>query len=103
MEVAHPFSSKGDTKGFTDGSGVTFRSPGRALHGQLWEQAGEGHNEVCALNGHFRLGGPVGKGFHFDCTRAPRLIGRFCNCHDLEAEYEGKPHLNIAPNDYVRI
>lgn len=102
IEVHHPFTPKGGDKGFRDDADVIFRSPGRDLHGQLWENPGEGHEARCALNGRFRLGGPIAAGFHFDCTRPPRLEGRFCNCHDVEANFAGKPHLNIAPNDFVR-
>lgn len=102
IEAGHPFKPNGAEKGFKDDADVIFRSPGRDLHGQLWEKPGNGHDERCALHGHFRLGGPIAQGFHFDCTRPPRLKGRFENCHDAEAEYTGKPHLNIAPNDFVR-
>ncbi|WP_395944468.1 hypothetical protein [Brevundimonas sp.] len=103
IEARHPFKPKGSDKGFRDDADVIFRSPGRDLHGRLWEKPGEGHDARCALNGWFRLGGPIASGFHFDCTRPPRLEGRFCNCHGAEGEFVGKPHLNIAPNDYVRI
>ena len=102
IEAEHPFVAGGDDKGFTDKAHIVFRSPGRDLHGQLWENQGEGHTIQCVLNGRFRLGGPIAKGFHFDCTRPPRLQGQFSDCHDKEGDYVGKPHLNIASNDYVR-
>ncbi len=102
IEEVHPFVPKGELKGFTDDSNVTFRSPGRDLHARLWENAGKNHNVGCTLNGYFRLGGSLRQGFHFDCTRSARLEGVFQDCHGAAAAYRGDPHLNIAPNDFVR-
>ncbi|MNS08993.1 hypothetical protein D3C72_404620 [compost metagenome] len=101
IEAVHPFNPKG-VKGFLDDANVIFRSPGRDLHGQVWDQPGEGHAESCSLNGRFRLGGPIATGFHYDCMRLSKLEGDFSNCHGKVATYEGRPHLNIAPNDFVR-
>jgi len=102
IEALHPYQARGPDKGFVDDTEIVFRSPGRDLHGGIWANAGEGHNVRCSLNGRFRLGGPIAPGFHFDCVRGDRLTGDFRNCHDARAAYRGDPHLNIAPNDFVR-
>lgn len=102
IEAEHPFRGGAGKKGFVDLQAILFGSPGRDLHGRVWETHGE-HNALCTLNGLFRLGGPIARGFHYDCVRPPRLAGDFPNCHDCVGPYVGKPHLNIAPNDFVRI
>jgi hypothetical protein len=64
---------------------------------------GPEHNEVCFLNARVRLGGFYADGFHYDCMRRKaRYEGRFANCHNVEANYTGRPHLNVYPNDYIR-
>lgn len=102
IEAAHPFTPKGDGKGFRDSENIIFRSPGRDLHGQVWDRPGDGHEVACNLNARFRLGGPIAHGFHYDCTRPPFLQGYFSNCHGQTADYKGKPHLNVSPNDFIR-
>lgn len=102
IEAEHPFGGFNGKKGFADRQAIVFRSPGRDLHGKVWETHGT-HTVQCTLNSMFRLGGPIAAGFHFDCERAPRVEGRFPNCHDEIEAYVGKPHLNIAPNDFIRI
>lgn len=102
IEAQHPYQPKGPLKGFIDEAQIVFKSPGRDLHGAVWANHNGTHNVSCKLNGLFRLGGPITRGFHFDCLRGVKLVGTFRNCHDASAAYEGKPHLNIAPNDFVR-
>lgn len=88
---------------FEDDRGIAFKSPGNARHAFARPGASGQHRHSCLLAGHERLGAPYDRSFHYDCTKGDRpLSGRFSNCHDVEAAYAGRPHLNIAPNDYVR-
>lgn len=82
---------------------IEFHSPGKALHGILGSQAG--HTIECIMNGMKRLGAPYHPAFHYDCQKGERgnLKGLFFNCHEDEEKMEGDPHINVAPNDFVRI
>ena len=101
IETNHPYSKSSGKKGFLDQREIFFGSPGRDLHAKVWKTHGN-HNALCTLNSLFRLGGPIEKGFHYDCCRGSGLDGRFPNCHDSVDAYVGSPHLNIAPNDFIR-
>jgi hypothetical protein len=87
---------------FTDDQETHYRSPGRDLHGLAHLSAG--HPRHCLLAGRRRLGVYYSPGFHYDCMREnqARLRGLFFSCHENETNWEGDPHLNIAPNDFVR-
>lgn len=100
IETAHPFRRNGGSS-FYDDRNVRFRMPGRALHGR---PSYEGHQPTCLLNAFLRLGGATLGEFHYDCTRGDnaQLRGQFPNCHDSVSSYRGSPHLNIAPNDFIR-
>lgn len=113
IEARYPFgkAKSGEGRCFTDDRRIEFRLPGRANHGMA-ASADPPHNAGCFLNGGYRLGGLYKPGFHYDC-RNPRstgkrkharhLKGTFSDCHDDEKPYTGDPHLNIAPNDFVRV
>lgn len=112
IEARYPFGKVGggSTKCFTDDRDIQFRLPARAHHGMA-ASADLPHNPRCFLNGGFRLGGHYEPGFHYDCRRdhssgqrknARPLKGTFPDCHGDRATYKGEPHLNIAPNDYIR-
>lgn len=112
IESSYPFgkSKSGEGRCFTDDRKIEFRLPGRAHHGMA-VSSDPPHSERCYLNGGFRLGGLYETGFHFDCRNhrsagkrkhARVLKGMFSNCHDERDKYTGEPHLNIAPNDFVR-
>lgn len=112
IEAVYPFAKvKGEaTRCFMDDRKIQFRLPARAHHG-IAVTSSAPHNPSCYLNGGFRLGGCYDPGFHYDC-RNPRtsgkrkharpLTGTFFDCHGDNGRYKGKPHLNIAPNDFVR-
>lgn len=92
---------------FTNDRRIEFRAPGRALHGVARiEYVSAGHSFPCFLNGRLRLGAPLTEGFHYDCHNGldPKgsLSGMFPTCHEESREFRGRPHLNIAPNDYIR-
>jgi hypothetical protein len=90
-------------KCFVDDRGIAFNPPGSALHGFARGAGGNGHNVTCWLAARLRLGAPYHRAYHYDCTAGGnRLEGYFYDCHDSFGPYRGNPHLNIAPNDYVR-
>ncbi|RYM07424.1 hypothetical protein [Sphingobium cupriresistens] len=113
IEATYSFNKAkdGSARCFTDDSKVEFRPPGRANHGMA-TSAEAPHDATCFLNGSFRTGGRYRRGFHYDCrhrlstgknNKAKVLKGSFSDCHDDSKHYVGEPHVNIAPNDFVRI
>lgn len=100
----HPFKRIGDAPraSFTDRKGVEFHPPGKARHAFARPIAGK-HPPICLIAGRRRLGAPYDRAFHYDCARGPRnLSGNFSTCHEPPSRMTGDPHLNIAPNDFVR-
>lgn len=89
---------------YCDERGVEFRAPGKALHG-IPNMPGDHPSESCLLSAFRRLGAPFHSAFHYDVQKdsPKKLHGRFCTCHLPPAEMSGDPHLNIAPNDFVRV
>lgn len=113
IEAIYSFdkAKDGSARCFTDDRKVEFRSPGRANHGMA-ASAEPPHDATCFLNGSFRIGGRYKRGFHYDCrhrlstgkrNKAKILKGSFLDCHNGRDDYVGEPHVNIAPNDFVRI
>lgn len=105
FETAFPFIRTGRKKGgFTSRKGVRFESPARdGFHGKRAAKKIEPHNEGCFLNCRVRLGGSFADGFHFDCSLPNRIYsGQFRNCHNADGPYQGRPHLNVYPNDFIR-
>ncbi len=104
FESHHPYKKHGRGGCFKSGLGVEFKAPGRnSFHGRRALTKASGHNEACFLNARVRLGGSLPDGFHYDCTRGNFVYaGTFRNCHDAEAAYRGRPHLNVYPNDFIR-
>jgi len=102
LESTHP-PAKDLKRYFVDDRKVEFRPPGshRARHGLARVVAG--HNPSCLLSGRRRLGAPYDRAFHYDCLRGDRsLVDDFFGCHDGPSRWKGNPHINIAPNDFVR-
>ena len=89
---------------FVDDRNIHFRAPGKAgaRHGS--PAMSHPHTKLCFLCGHFRLGAAYHSQFHYDCTKdlGEKLVGEFFDCHAGRAKWSGHPHLNIAPNDFVR-
>ncbi len=105
FERRFPFRKLGKRTGaFTNGRGIDFAMPGRALHGNVWPYGEMGeHLVTCLLTAQLRLGGRISRGFHYDCTRGGEAYsGRFSDCHEAVANYAGNPQLNVYPNDYIR-
>lgn len=107
LEAIYPMKNVEDPKRkhpcFLDDHDVEFHAPGKALHGL--PHASDNHPVQCILGGYRRLGAPFNAAFHYDCVKGRRgnLKGWFFTCHETEAKLiEGNPHLNIAPNDFVR-
>lgn len=108
LEAIHPLRMVEDKKRnrpcFVDNHDVEFHAPGKMLHGL--PHTSDGHPVSCILAGYRRLGAPYNPSFHYDCIKGARgnLKGLFYRCHGAEAEsMEGDRHINIAPNDFVRI
>jgi hypothetical protein len=104
FEEDHPFQKDGRGGIFESPKGVKFKSPPRdQFHGKRSNQKTPEHADSCFLNARVRLGGFFADGFHYDCTRGKSAYsGRFKNCHKAEADYAGRPHLNVYPNDFIR-
>lgn len=104
IKKAHPFDRVGESQKrvYMDDREVVYASPGRDRH--AFARPGNGHSAECVLSGKRRLGAPYDHAFHYDCTKESQsqLRGSFFGCHDPAAERVGNPHLNIAPNDFVR-
>lgn len=89
---------------YFDRRGIKFRAPGKGLHGAA-HPATQGHPDRCVLAARRRLGAPFHHSFHYDCSRppAPVMQAHLFQCHSSSQQATtGKPHLNIAPNDYIR-
>jgi hypothetical protein len=103
FEMHHPFQRQGKGGSFESPKGIRFTAPPRNwFHGQRAENITGDHNEACFLNARMRLGGAFADGFHYDCTRGNSHSGYFKNCHGAERHYQGSPHLNVYPNDFIR-
>lgn len=93
---------KGALTAFADDAEVFFAPPGRDHH--AFSRPAVDHADLCLLSGRRRLGAPYAPAFHYDCTRMGEpLEGYFTGCHEDERHWKGKPHINIAPNDYLRV
>jgi hypothetical protein len=104
LDQQYPMRPDDDYKGFfVDDRGIRFKVPGRVKHAFARAEQ-SGHDVTCLLSGRRRLGAPFDAGFHYDCSKGSgNLYGQFFSCHGKEKEaMKGNPHLNIAPNDYVR-
>ena len=88
-------------EGFIDERKVLFAPPGKARH--AFARPDLKHPSTCLLSGRRRLGAPFDPAFHYDCTQdGEPLVGEFYGCHEPPSRKVGDPHLNIAPNDFVR-
>lgn len=104
FERAYPFQKTGKGGRFQSGSGVVFNAPGRALHGHFSRSESGSHQPLCELTARARLGGRIQNGFHYDCSRSQgEYSGVFENCHGASSNYVGRPHLNVYPNDFIRV
>ncbi len=104
IQKKHPLSRDVDSSRssfFEDDRRIRFNPPGRERH--AFARPKDGHLEQCLIAGRRRLGAPYDHAFHYDCTKdAVILRDHFFGCHEKSTEWVGKPHLNIAPNDFVR-
>ena len=88
---------------FVDNRRIEFHPPGQARHAYARANYA-GHPKSCLLNGRRRLGYPYDRAFHFDCQSGNgKLVADMYNCHSDLERFSGRPHLNVAPNDNVRI
>jgi hypothetical protein len=99
----HPLTKQLDNpqkRCFVDDRKIEFHPPGSARH--AFARPNNEHPASCLLSGRRRLGAPYDHAFHYDCIKGKQLTGQFWGCHEDRSTHVGKPHLNIAPNDYVR-
>lgn len=104
FERAHPPRKvRGSTRHcYVDDKGVEFHPPGKARHA-FARASFDNHPSTCLIAGRLRLGASYDRAFHYDCSRGERpLKGCFAGCHSEPVKWIGDPHLNIAPNDFVR-
>ena len=91
---------------YVDDREIEFHSPGSARHGFIRGDDKDhiDHHPSCILGGRRRLGAAFDRQFHYDCQRgAGNLQAEFFGCHtDVPSLQVGHPHLNVAPNDFVR-
>lgn len=103
IEQRHP-PRRGDYSNrrfYVDDRNVEFHPPGSARHAFARTQLG--HQVSCLLSGRRRLGVPYDPVFHYDCVKGRGAIREyFFGCHEDARVREGHPHLNVAPNDFVR-
>ncbi len=107
FETIHPRQQVSGTckRSFLDEREVEFRAPGAGrMHG-LPSLKSAHPSQQCKLAAFRRLGAPFNAAFHYDAQKdSPKpLKGMFCGCHGAKSMMTGEPHLNIAPNDFIRI
>jgi hypothetical protein len=86
---------------FVDRRNIMFCPPGKNRH--AFARPTMGHPETCLLSGRRRFGAPYDRAFHYDCSKGAGILKDvFFGCHEGASVHEGMPHLNIAPNDFVR-
>lgn len=88
---------------FVDDASIEFHPPGSNRHG--YARAGGEHPPACVLSGRRRLGAPYDPLFHYDCLKGEphNLKADLHGCHLPKSSWEGKPNINIAPNDNVNV
>jgi hypothetical protein len=88
---------------FVDDRDIEFHPPGSARHA-FARISNVDHLLTCLLAGKRRLGAPYHPAFHYDCEsgHGGNLKGCFSGCHEKASIMTGSPHLNIAPNDFIR-
>lgn len=103
LERTHPRKRSDSSRRpcFFDNRDIQFHPPGSARH--AFARGGDAHPDSCLVSGRRRLGAPYDRAFHYDCIKGNEpLRASFWGCHSGCAVREGKPHLNVAPNDFVR-
>jgi hypothetical protein len=102
IENRHPLTQtdRSPRRCFVDCRDIEFHPPGSARH--AFARNYDQHPYSCFLSGRRRLGAPYDRAFHYDCIRGNLIGGNFWGCHEEPSYRVGSPHLNIAPNDYVR-
>lgn len=87
---------------FIDDRRVEWHAPGKARH--AFARPEGGHPDDCFLAGARRLGAPYDRAFHYDCRKGRgKLKEVFGRCHFDDKLWIGDPHLNISPNDDIRV
>lgn len=104
FEHNHPPQRPGtsDRPCFVDDAGIEFHPPGKARHAFARGIPGE-HPPSCFVSARRRLGAPYDRAFHYDCAKGDGVLRAILSsCHTGAEKRVGSPHINIAPNDFVR-
>lgn len=104
IRTAHLNKQESAKKFFEDTRSLQFKSPGSANHGVM-ERVTNSHLNRCLINSRVRLGAPIIKGFHYDCSYENREIdGIYTNCHAGTANISSRKngYINISPSDSIR-
>lgn len=104
FEHSHPPQRIGtrERRCFVDNAGIEFHPPGSARHAFARGNFGD-HPPMCLVSGRRRLGSPYHRAFHYDCSRGEGVLeAELWGCHTSRTWRTGNPHINIAPNDFVR-
>ena len=75
----------------------------RARHGMPPSWKENGHLASCVIRGRFRFGVPYDPGFHYDCEIRGGSSRKFPGCHEPVTVSRSRTHVNVAPNDNVRV
>jgi len=88
---------------FVDDRGVVFQTPA-ASHYHAIAHLNDGSHTDCFLRGNLRMGSRYPASFHFDCRfeMGGDFLGVLPSCHGQPVGVDGRPYLNIAPNDHIR-
>jgi hypothetical protein len=104
FEHSHPPQRPGSSERrcFIDDAGIEFHPPGRARHAFARGVPGD-HPPLCLVSGRRRLGAPYDRAFHYDCGKGDGVLRAvMSSCHSGPETRVGTPHINVAPNDFVR-
>ena len=104
FEHTHPPQRIGTNRRrcFVDDADIEFHPPGRARHAFARGNF-QGHPPMCLVSGRRRLGSPYDRAFHYDCSKGEGVLKAvFSGCHTAAVKCTGNPHINVAPNDFVR-
>jgi hypothetical protein len=105
FEQSHPPQRIGTRQRpcFVDDVGIEFHPPGGARHAFARGNY-DGHPPICLVGGRRRLGSPYDRAFHYDCAQGEgALRATLASCHTGLTVRVGSPHINVAPNDFVRV
>jgi hypothetical protein len=89
---------------FENSRSIRFYGPSKAGPRHAVARYVYPHRPACMVNACFRLGARYDMRFHYDCEHPNKQIaGTFFDCHGDGIRVPARSHVNIAPNDHVRL